>query len=58
LSAEDEDLLCLKMLFSHYQLVPRLIADVKNDHKGRWMEFSHIIPFLHSCVFILCYFID
>jgi hypothetical protein len=50
--------LCLKMLVSDYQLVLRHIADEQNAYKCGWMEISDIIPFLHSCVFILCYFID
>lgn len=51
-------LLCLKMLVSDYQLVLHHIADVQNANKCGWLEFSDIIPFSHSCVFILCYFID
>jgi len=58
LIVEDEDILCLKMLVSDYQLVLRLIADEQNIHKCGWMEISDIIPFTHSCVFILCYFSD
>ena len=51
-------LLCLKMLVSDYQWVLHLIADEQNAHKCGWMEISDIIPFTHSCVFILCYFSD
>jgi len=51
-------LLCLKMLVSYYQLMLHLITDAQNAHKCGWMEIRDITPFLRSCVFILCYFID
>ena len=51
-------LLCLKLLVSDYQLVLHHITNEQNAHKCGWMEISDIIPFLHSYVFILCYFID